>query len=136
MEIQPIRNYNLLRLQQYLDYELSGTALLFFSWFWGILLFLAGIAALVFIPFMLKVLYEERKYGWIVYFFVIVILPAAVIYMSDVGFTAKILLGYLPLALFFFYCFTLKLAVRGWVTEYKFQRNILQGEDSFNNYKF
>jgi hypothetical protein len=122
MEIHPISNYNLRRLQKYLDYELSTSALVFGSWFWGILLGAALIAAVIFTPLMLKILYEEKKYGWLTTFFIMVILPAIIFYFIDINLMYKSILYFIPIGLFFLYCIMLKWAVRGWVNDYEFLR--------------
>jgi len=140
MELYSSRHSDLLRLRKWLDYELSSSALLFFSWLWGFLLLGAVLAAVVFIPFMIKVLFQEKKYGWLIYFFLIVVVPAVIIYSINIDFLYKVLFtSYVPLALFLFYCFTLKLAVRTWVTEKNFRiGNIkeIKTDDIFKNYKF
>jgi hypothetical protein len=139
MEIIPDKNYNLHRLQKWLDFELSSSSMLFFSWFWGFLLMFAAIAAVIFIPIMLKILYQEKKIGWIVYFIVLVVIPTILIYLLNIDLLYKFILNALPLGLFFFYCFTLKLAVRRWVLDDKFIRGetvFLQNKsDVFDNYK-
>ncbi len=140
MEIYPSEQDRLLKLKKWLDYEISASTLYLFSWFWGILLLLAALAAIIFIPFMLKVLFQEKKYGWIISFFIFVILPALLIHLAHIGIMYKVILNYVPLGLFFFYCLTLKFAVRGWVLDNKFKRGekvfIKSTDDVFNNYKF
>jgi hypothetical protein len=140
MDYSPSGNRNLENLQKWLDYELPASALGFFSWFYGILLAVAMLAAIVFIPFMLRILYVEKKIGWIIYFIIIVVIPAVLIYFLNKGNPYGFLLQILPLGLFFFYCFNLKLAVRGWVVKEKFLLNKdikpINIDDVFRNYKF
>jgi hypothetical protein len=140
MEIRPSETYNLERLQRWLDYDLSLSALLFFSWFYGLLLVIMLVAAVIFIPFMLKILYEERKFGWIVYFIIFVVIPFAAIQFINTGLSYKFLLSILPLVFFYFYCFTLKLAVRNWLTESRYRLREYNAEiktdDVFRNYRF
>jgi hypothetical protein len=136
MDIIPDSSYNLRRLQHWLEYEISASGLLLFSWFWGLLLGLAALAAIIFTPFMLKILYEEGKYGWIIFFFVMVIAPSIIIFFLDIGITGMMLLSYISMGLFFLYCFALKFAVRGWINDYKLQRGQFTSEEErFNNYK-
>jgi hypothetical protein len=112
----PSQKYNLQRLQYWLEFELSASTLMLFSFFWGLLMGLAFIAAIIFIPFMIKVLYEERKWGWIISFIVIILLPGIIIYLINIPTGTKMLLSYIPLAFFFLYCFTLRMTVRDWLT--------------------
>jgi len=114
MEIEISKNYSVRRLQQWLDYELSTFILILFSWFVHIALLLMIIAAVIFTPFMLKVMFEERRFGWILFFFLMVILPAASIFIFNIGSTFKSVIELIPLALFYFYCFVLRLVIKDW----------------------
>ncbi len=114
MQIEISKNYNVRRLQQWLDYELSTIMLMLLSWFWNIALLLAIIAAVIFTPFMLKVMFEERRFGWIVFFFLMVILPAIGILFFNIDSSYKPVIELIPLALFYFYCFILRLAIKDW----------------------
>jgi hypothetical protein len=114
MEIEISKNYSVRRLQQWLDYELSTIMLLLLTWFWNLALFLMIIAAILFTPFMLKILFQERRFGWIVFFFLMVILPAAAALFVNIDSTYKFAIELIPLALFYFYCFILRLAIKDW----------------------
>lgn len=114
MEIEISRNYSVRRLQQWLDYELSTLLLMLLSWFWNLALILMIIAAFLFTPFMLKVLFDERRFGWIVFFFFLVILPASGVLFINIDSTYKFVIELIPLALFYFYCFVLRIAIRDW----------------------
>lgn len=114
MEININKNYNLDRLQQWLNYELSISVLFIISWFWGIAIFLMIIAALIFTPLLIKVLLEEKKYGWMITFFILVIIPTIGLLVIDINTGYKFIAGLVVLALFYFYCFTLKLVIRDW----------------------
>lgn len=114
MQIEISKNYSVRRLQQWLDYELSTIMLMLLSWFWNIALILTIIAAVIFTPFMLKVMFEERRFGWIVFFFLIVILPFVGILFFNIDSSYKFAIELIPLALFYFYCFILRLAIKDW----------------------
>lgn len=114
MEIEITKNYNVHRLQKWLDYELSTLILMLLSWFWNIAILLMIIAAFVFTPFMLKVMFEERRFGWITFFFLIVILPALGALFINIDSSYKFVIELIPLALFYFYCFVLRLAIKDW----------------------
>lgn len=69
------------------------------------------------IPFIVYVLYKEKKYGWIVSLILLIILPSSVIYwlISDSVFSRYFLI--IPFLLFYFFCLLLKFTVREWLTE-------------------
>ena len=114
MKTEAQNNYNVMRLQQWLDYELSTGVLILLTWVWGSLLLLLIIAAILFTPFMLKVLFEERRYGWIIYFLIIVVIPLILSFLFVTGSTYKSVFQFIPLGTFYFYCFTLRLAIKDW----------------------
>ncbi|MCX6167980.1 MAG: hypothetical protein NTX65_01470 [Ignavibacteriales bacterium] len=114
MEIEISKNYNARRLQQWLDYELSSLALMLLSWFWNFAIFLMIIAAFLFTPFMIKILFEERRFGWIIFFLLIVVIPVCGVFLLGSDSTYASIIRLIPLALFYFYCFVLRLAVKDW----------------------
>ena len=114
MQIEISKNYSVRRLQQWLDYELSTSLLMILSWFWNIGLLLAIIASIIFTPFMLKVMFEERRFGWIIFFFLLVILPALGAFFINIDSSYKFAIELIPLALFYFYCFVLRIAIKDW----------------------
>jgi hypothetical protein len=107
-------DYNVTRLQRWLDYELSTAMLLLLSWFWNLALLLMIIAAILFTPFMLKVLLDEKRFGWITFFIILVIMPIISFFIWDINSSYKFILELIPLALFYFYCFILRLAIKSW----------------------
>ncbi|VAX18401.1 hypothetical protein MNBD_IGNAVI01-180 [hydrothermal vent metagenome] len=118
---------NLSKLSKVLNYQLS-TTLLFLLWYGGGLTLLAvTIAAILFSPYMLYVLYLEKKNGWITFFTILVLLPIIAIILSPM-----IELLFIPLALVYFYYFLLKFVVRDWIQEknakYELQKQILESK--------
>jgi len=108
-EIQ-FNTYHLSKLSKVLNYQLS-TTLLFILWYSGGFSLLAvTIAAILFSPYMLYVLYLENKNGWIIFFVVLVLLPIIAIILSSI-----FELLFIPLALVYFYYFILKFVVRDWI---------------------
>lgn len=103
-----------MRLQQWLDYELSTGVLIFLTWVWGSILLLLIVAAILFTPFMLKILWEEKRYGWITYFLIIVVIPLIISFLFETDSTYKFVFQFVPLGTFYFYCFTLRLAIKEW----------------------
>lgn len=69
------------------------------------------------IPFIIFVLYKEKKYGWIVSLILLIILPSSIIYwlIRDSVFSRHFLI--IPFLLFYFFCVLLKYTVREWLTE-------------------
>jgi hypothetical protein len=63
---------------------------------------------------MITVLYREGRKGWLLFFSLFVILPAIAVFLADVRSQYKLVLGLLPLGLFYLYCFLLRLAIREW----------------------
>lgn len=114
MGIEISQNYNLSRLKQWLDYELSASTLLLLSWLWDFTIILAAVAALLFTPFMLKILFEEKKFGWIIAFAVIVVVPLISVFFIDVFYYKFVFAGVI-LILFYFYCGVLRFAVKDWI---------------------
>lgn len=114
MEIEISKNYNVRRLQQWLGYEISTLLLMLLSWFWNIAIILMIIAAFLFTLFMLKILFEERRFGWIIFFFLFVIIPTCGFFFLEIDASYKFAIEMIPLALFYFYCFVLKLAIKDW----------------------
>ena len=113
-DIESDKHYNLERLQTFLSYQLSGTFLFVLSFFWGITLLLAVLAAIIFIPFMLKVLYQEERFGWIIFFCIIVLLPLIFFFIFLRDSNYLFVFGLLSLAFFYMYCFILRLSIGDW----------------------
>ena len=102
------------RLQRWLDVELSTSMLMLVIIFWKFALMLMAAGAIVFSAIMLRVLYQERKFGWMASFLAVVVLPTAGIYAGDIPNAIKTAIELVPLVLFYLYCFFLKLSIREW----------------------
>ena len=111
------QNHNLNRLKQYLNYEISSSVLYFLSFQVFLFIFLASIAALIFMPFMLFVLFKEKKKGWITLFIVIVVIPIIILLILFVMVEFSKPLLFISLGLFYFYCFLLRYEVNEWSRE-------------------
>lgn len=84
------------------------------------------VAAILFTPYIFKVLIKEKKYGWIITFFAMIILPllfAYILFRDALFFEAIILL---PLGSFYFYCYLIKFEVDKWLNEYSWHQERLQ----------
>jgi hypothetical protein len=110
-------NEHLNRLGAFLNFELSSSTFYLFGFFYSPLLFIAVIAAILFTPYMIYVLIIEKRTGWLIFFFLLVLLPLATseIFISDP--LIKALLRFVPLALFYLYCILLKFSVNDWIRE-------------------
>ncbi|MGE5353530.1 MAG: hypothetical protein ACM3S2_19985 [Ignavibacteriales bacterium] len=114
IEIGINRRYNIERLQKYLNYELSSSFIVVLYFLTDLAMILMAIAALLFTPLLLKTLFEERKFGWITFFLIVVVIPAVLIFTWDINPQYKVILQAIPLALFYFYCFILKMVIGDW----------------------
>jgi len=72
---------------------------------------------LVFIPYLAFVLIKIKKYFWIVFLFVFVLLPLLNQLIGFMGFKLTEQLVYVPLFLFLLYTFLLKLVLRDWLED-------------------
>lgn len=83
-------------------------------------------AAILFTPYIIYVLIKEKKFGWIITFFVMIIIPLllAHILFRDALFYEAIIL--IPLVSFYFYCYLIKYEVDRWLNEYYSHQELLQ----------
>ncbi len=117
VESKSTANYNIDRLRKWLDYELSGlaiwgSALLIVKWFF--ILMGATIAALVFIPLLIVTLLQEKRYGWLISFFVLIAIPPLVVYLTIANSTWTLVAAITSLGFFYFYCGILRFVIREW----------------------
>ena len=107
-------------LRYWLKYELSGVLLLLIPWFGTLFFIISVIAALIFTPFLLKVLFEEKKTGWIIAYCIMVIVPAAAVVLLAIfksNSEVAAFLTFVPLGGFFLFCFILKFSIDDWISE-------------------
>ncbi len=118
IEAQSTRNYNLGRLQKWLDYELSGLAFWTAAWYifhlWFFIIIAATIAAVIFIPVLITTLLQEKRYGWITAFFISVVLLPLIAYLTLQNPTWIWIAAMTSLGFFYFYCGILRLVIREW----------------------
>lgn len=83
-------------------------------------------AAILFTPYIFFVLIKERKFGWIVIFFIMIIIPLLFVHILflDALFHDAIIL--IPLAFFYFYCYMIKYEVDRWLNEYYSHQELLK----------
>jgi hypothetical protein len=112
------------RLNKILKYKLSEGILFLLSILNSVFIFLLVIAAIIFTPYMLFVLFKEKRFGWITFFLILVILPMILLFLFFRHIDNFIYFFIIPLAFYYFYCFLLKMTVAEWVEEksWKIQR--------------
>ena len=117
LEIEISNHYNIRRLKYWLNYSLSSPSLFFLGWFFHIAFFLLAGAAIIFTPFMLKILFEERRFGWSALFIFLVLAPTIIVFIFFNRSVYFHLLEFVPLAFYYFYCFLLRLMIIDWFDE-------------------
>ena len=103
--------YYLKKLSKVLNYHLSTSLLFILSFFSSIMLTAAIIAAIIFVPIMLYILFKLKKTSWIILFCIIVLVPLTIciILGLEIGYLSVFLL--ISLAFFYGYFFILKYMV-------------------------
>lgn len=90
-----------------------------------------ALAALLFTPYIFYVLSKEKKFGWIILFFIMIIIPEVLgylIFKDTLAFEAALLI---PLAFFYFYCYLIKYEVDKWIGEYNWHQERLQQKKEY-----
>lgn len=98
-----------------------------------LLLWFIAAAAVLFTPYIFYVLIKERKFGWIIIFFLMIIIPllAAHILFIDALFHDAIIL--IPLLSFYLYCYLIKYEVDRWLSEYYSHQELLKQREEKEN---
>jgi hypothetical protein len=114
------------RFREILFFEISTSAAFILQAFWPINLYIIISAAILFTPYMIYVLFKERKYVWIIMFFLVVVLPYPILY-AIVG-DYILLPGWmlLPIIPFYFYCFIIKFSVEDWLSDYSAEQELIR----------
>ncbi len=107
------------KLYTYLNYEISSSILFVASWFFAFFIPLLFIAAIIFTPFMLYVLYKESKNSWVIAFVLLIIIPAI---FTAIFYPELSMFGLIP---FYFYCFVLRMEARDWLHEKKAKNEMI-----------
>ncbi|MEN8193470.1 MAG: hypothetical protein ABFS12_11680 [Bacteroidota bacterium] len=109
------------RLNQFLSYEIKSSVLILVLWIPMVFLLVVSLlifAAAVFSPYMLYILFQEKRHGWIATFILIVLIPL----LFFLVFAPK--LFFLVLMPFYFYCYVLRMVVYDWIQERNARRNL------------
>jgi hypothetical protein len=83
-------------------------------------------AAVIFTPFMIYVLIKEKHFGWVITFFIMVVLPYPLILLinyENILLTAWLLL---PVIVFYLYCFLIKYSIDEWLKEYYAEQQLAE----------
>lgn len=122
------KNDLIILLQKLLNYVIYSTVLLAFGVLFNLdALYLFGILTIIFIVYMLFVLFEAKRYGWIITFLIMLGIPSLALYIIDESHKPKsamtasptvvgivMMLEMLILILYILYCYMLKVAMREW----------------------
>ncbi len=106
------------RLRAILWFEISTVVLFLLSFFGPFIIAIAIIAALLFTPYMLYVLFKEKRYAWISVFFFMIIIPYVIILLIFYDYILLTAWLLLPVILLYSYYFLLKYSVDDWLSEY------------------
>lgn len=90
-----------------------------------------ALAAILFTPYIFYVLSKEKKFGWIIMFFIMIIIPEVLgylIFKETLAFEAALLI---PLAFFYFYCYLIKYEVDKWIGDYNWHQERLQQKKEY-----
>lgn len=119
-------NKRLEKLYKWLNFELPGAVLFGISFFYNMAFLVFIIAATIFTPYLIYVLAREKRYGWIIFFTLFVAMPGAASYYFFAGYSTfnlsitgggQMLAGAIPMALYLFYCYFLKLSIPGMIDQ-------------------
>ena len=80
----------------------------------------------LFTPYFIYVLFSERRYGWLITYVLLVVLPAIfliVLIWDDFNQIGLIILLMLP---FYVFCFFIKFSVDDWIREYNWEQQLIQ----------
>lgn len=89
-------------------------------------------AAIIFTPYIFYVLIKEKKFGWIIIFFVMILITLLFVHIlfRDALFHDAIIM--IPLSFFYFYCYLIKYEVDRWLSEYYSHQEYLQQKKESN----
>ncbi|MBK8944083.1 MAG: hypothetical protein IPM32_02325 [Ignavibacteriae bacterium] len=120
-----IYNYNLVNtFSTILNYQLSTSILLALSYFHVIALILTSLAAILFTPFLLYVLFKEKRFGWFTAFIIMIFLPIIISQIVGIEKESFPIILMISLFIFYFYCFVIKYVVSDWLKEYNWSQQL------------
>lgn len=78
----------------------------------------------IFTPYILYVLFKEKRFGWIAAYIIMVIIPG-VIAITVLGYAYGLIILIL-FAPFYFFCFLIKFSVDEWIREYNWEQQLIE----------
>ncbi len=109
------------RLSTILKYELPIGAVIFLMYVGNFLIILITAAVILIIPFITKIFLDEKKYGWLISYYLFIVFPFLLRYIHIIDPKIMIYLNFLPLLTFIIYFFILKMVVSDWIVEKRAQ---------------
>lgn len=95
-------------------------------------LWLIVAAAVLFTPYIFYVLIKERKYSWIIIFFIMILIPLLFVHILFLEALFHDAIIMIPLAFFYLYCYLIKYEVDRWLSEYYSHQEYLQQKKESN----
>jgi hypothetical protein len=92
----------------------------------AILIFFAISPPVLFTPLFFYVLYREKRYGWLVSYFIMVIIPVILIFIIFQDNIVHIILFPVYMVPYYFYCFIIKFSVDEWIREYNWNQQLIE----------
>lgn len=108
------------RLSLVLNYQLGTFILFILTYSGGFTLLLSTVAATIFLPYLIFILFKGKRSGWIISFVILVIIPFLLLLFIGMKIDIFFII-IISIAFFYFYCFMLKYSVRDWIKEYNLQ---------------
>jgi len=115
--IQDPKYNRLVRLKNFLNYEISTSILLILWFLQGVGYFLMVLSALALIPLIIKVLLEQKKVAWLFSLLILVLLAVVINFTEFKNSVVLMIIKILPVVGFYFFCFALKWVIGDWIEE-------------------
>lgn len=113
-------HFKLQKLYRMLTYESSLILMLAGIPFLGVglVLMILNIMAIVFIPLMIKTLFQMKKFGWLISFIVVTIAPRLLMLLYRGNYSYYLIFSSIGMFNFVAYCWIFKFVVKEWLDEY------------------
>lgn len=92
-----------------------------------ILIFIAISPPVLVTPFIVYVLYREKRYGWLASYFIFVIIPVILLFIIfQDSFEYMIWMPIYYMVPFYFYSFIIKFSVDEWLREFNWEKQLIE----------
>jgi hypothetical protein len=107
------------RLYHTLTYEGSTVVILAGYKFigYGLLLTILSVTAILYSPYLIKTLFELKKWRWIIAFVFMIVLPVILLLLNSTSTIHNMAYGSISLFMFYFFCWILKFNVYKWMDD-------------------